>query len=76
MVLLLRGRKNAKNEFIDVYWMEEALMEQNQKYKNFPIKKKLLISHGVIIALSVLIVTALLIGMGVIKNKLDGLYEG
>lgn len=51
-------------------------MEQNQKYRNFPMKKKLLISHGIITALSVLIVVALLIGMGVIKRKLDGLYEG
>lgn len=51
-------------------------MEQNQKYRNFPIKKKLLISHGLIICLSVIIVTALLIGMGIIKGKLDELYEG
>lgn len=51
-------------------------MEQNQKYRNFPMKKKLLISHGIITVLSALIVVALLIGMGVIKSKLDGLYEG
>lgn len=51
-------------------------MEKNEKHKNYSIKTKLLISHGTIIALATIIVTVLLFGMGSIKGKLDGLYEG
>ena len=51
-------------------------MEKNKKYRNYSIKKKLLISHGIIIALATVIITVLLFGMGSIKGKLDGLYEG
>lgn len=51
-------------------------MEKNQKYRNFPIKKKLLISHGTIIVFSVVLCIVLLVGAQRIKSRLDGLYEG
>lgn len=50
-------------------------MDRKQNYKNYPIKKKLLISHGVIVLLSVLITIVLLFGLIRIKGKVDGLYE-
>lgn len=52
------------------------MKQQNQRYINFPIKMKLLISHGIILAFSILITVILLFGMIGIKNKVVGLYEG
>lgn len=50
-------------------------MEQKEKYKNYSIKKKLWISHGIILMVSVVITIALLGGMISIKSKVDDLYE-
>lgn len=51
-------------------------MEKNEKHRNWSIKKKLLISHGAITALSVFVIIILLLGMSSIKGKLDSLYQG
>lgn len=51
-------------------------MEKNVKYRNWSIKKKLLISHGAITLLSVLVVIILLCGMVSIKSKVDLIYGG
>lgn len=51
-------------------------MEKNVKYRNWSIKKKLLISHGAITLLAVLVVIILLCGMVSIKSKVDLIYGG
>ena len=48
----------------------------NQKLKNWPIKKKLLFSHGIIIASTFLLIVVLLISMKFIEGRLVKLYEG
>lgn len=50
-------------------------MKRENKYNNYSIKKKLIISHGMIVGLSVIITIVLLGGMAIIKGKLDDLYE-
>lgn len=50
-------------------------MGVKKNYKNYPIKKKLLISHGIILGLSIIITAVLLWGMVTIKGKVDGIYE-
>lgn len=50
-------------------------MGVKKNYKDYPIKKKLLISHGIILVLSIVITIILLFGMVTIKGKVDGIYE-
>lgn len=47
-----------------------------EKLKNLPIKKKLLMSHGLIILLSIIVVITLIIGNGKMNSYVKGLYEG
>lgn len=51
-------------------------MEKHSKFRNWSVKKKLLISHGAITVLSVLIVIILLCGMVSIKGKVQSIYAG
>lgn len=51
-------------------------MEKNERYRNWSIKKKLLISHGLITALATLVIIILICGMTSIKGKVDSIYEG
>ncbi len=48
----------------------------DEDFKNWPIKKKLLVSHGSIIVLTFVLIVTLLIGMKVIEGNLVRLYEG
>mgnify|MGYP003375112001 FL=1 len=50
-------------------------MKREKNYNDYPLKKKLLISHGIIVLLSMIITIVLLSGMVFIKSKVDGLYE-
>lgn len=50
-------------------------MKREKNYNDYPLKKKLLISHGIIVLLSMIITIVLLSGMVFIKGKVDGLYE-
>ena len=51
-------------------------MEQNEKYKNLSLKKKLLISHGVIIAVAAVIAVLLLVGLSIVKRNVNGIFNG
>ena len=51
-------------------------MEQNEKYKNLSLKKKLLISHGVIIAVAAVIAVLLLVGSSIVKRNVNGIFNG
>lgn len=51
-------------------------MEKNEKYRNWSMKRKLLISHGSIISIAVVILIVLLFGMYSIKSSVDKMYEG
>ena len=44
-------------------------MEQNEKYKNLSLKKKLFISHGFIIAVAAVIAVLLLVGLNIVKGN-------
>lgn len=44
-------------------------MEQNERYKNLSLKKKLFISHGIIIAVAAVIAVLLLVGLNIVKGK-------
>ncbi len=45
-------------------------------FKNWPIKKKLLVSHGSIIVLTFVLIMSLLIGMKSIESDIEALFEG
>lgn len=51
-------------------------MEKNAKYRNWSIKKKLLISHGTITVLAIFVGIILICGMMNIKSKVESIYEG
>lgn len=51
-------------------------MEKNAKFRNWSIKKKLLISHGIITTLAVIVGIILISGMVNIKAKVASLYDG
>ncbi len=48
----------------------------NEKFKNLPVKKKLTYSFGIIILTTFVLIAALLIGMKIIEERLNKLYEG
>lgn len=48
----------------------------NEKFKNWPIKKKLLFSHGIIIASTFVLIVVLLCSMMYMESRLVKLYEG
>ncbi len=48
----------------------------NEKFKNLPVKKKLTYSFGIIILTTFVLIAALLIGMKIIEERLNRLYEG
>lgn len=48
----------------------------DERYKNWPIKKKLLVSHGSIIAMTLILIIGLLIGMKLIESNIVNLFEG
>ena len=48
----------------------------NEKFKNMSIKKKLTLSHGIIILMTFILITVLLVSMKAIESKVDGLFEG
>lgn len=52
------------------------IMEKNERYRNWSIKKKLLISHGTITVLAILVGIILICGMVSIKSKVDSIYSG
>ncbi len=51
-------------------------MEQNERYKNLSLKKKLFISHGVIVATAAVIAVLLLVGLNIVKGNVSGIYNG
>ena len=48
----------------------------DEKLKNWPIKKKLIISFGTIIVTTFILIVALLVGMKVIESKVEGMFSG
>lgn len=48
----------------------------NKQFKNMPIKKKLIISHGSIIVSTFILIVILLVSMKNIEGKLVKMYEG
>lgn len=48
----------------------------NEKFKNWPIKKKLLFSHGIIIVSTFLLIVVLLCSMKYMETRMVKLYEG
>ena len=51
-------------------------MEQNEKYKNLSLKKKLFISHGFILAVAAVIAVLLLEGLNIEKGNVSGIFNG
>ena len=51
-------------------------MEQNERYKNLSLKKKLFISHGIIIAVAAVIAVLLLMGLNIVKGNVSGIFNG
>ena len=51
-------------------------MEQNERYKNLSLKKKLFISHGVIVATAAVIAVLLLVGLNIVKGNVSGIFNG
>lgn len=51
-------------------------MEKNARFRNWSIKKKLLISHGSITVLAALVIIILIGGMVSIKSKVESIYNG
>ena len=51
-------------------------MEQNERYKNLSLKKKLFISHGIIIAVAAVIAVLLLVGLNIVKENVSGIFNG
>ena len=51
-------------------------MEQNERYKNLSLKKKLYISHGIIIAVAAVIAVLLLVGLNIVKGNVSGIFNG
>ena len=51
-------------------------MEQNERYKNLSLKKKLFISHGIIIAVAAVIAVLLLVGLNIVKGNVSGIFNG
>ena len=48
----------------------------NEKFKNWPIKKKLTVSHGSIIVMTFVLIVILLLGLKVIAGSVVALLEG
>ena len=51
-------------------------MEQNERNKNLSLKKKLFISHGIIIATAAVIAVLLLMGLNIVKGNVSGIFNG
>ena len=51
-------------------------MEQNERYKNLSLKKKLFISHDIIIAVATVIAVLLLVGLNIVKGNVSGIFNG
>ena len=51
-------------------------MEQNERYQNLSLKKKLFISHGIIIAVAAVIAVLLLVGLNIVKGNVSGIFNG
>ena len=51
-------------------------MEQNERNKNLSLKKKLFISHGIIIATAAVIAILLLVGLNIVKGNVSGIFNG
>ena len=51
-------------------------MEQNERYKNLSLKKKLFISHGIIIAVAAVIAVLLLVGLNIVNGNVSGIFNG
>ena len=51
-------------------------MEQNERNKNLSLKKKLFISHGIIIATAAVIAVLLLVGLNIVKGNVSGIFNG
>ena len=48
----------------------------SEKFKNWPIKKKLTYSFGLIIVTTFVLIVTLLVGMKIIQGRLSRLYNG
>ncbi len=51
-------------------------MKQNERNKNLSLKKKLFISHGIIIATAAVIAVLLLVGLNIVKGNVSGIFNG
>ncbi len=47
-----------------------------KEYKNLSLKKKLFISHGIIIAVAAVIAVLLLVGLNIVKGNVSGIFNG
>lgn len=48
----------------------------SEKFKNWPMKKKLLVSHGTIIVFTLIVSIILVIGMKIVESRLEQLHTG
>ena len=56
--------------------MEKMEKKGNEKFGDWPIKKKLLFSHGIIIVSTFILIVILLVSMCYIERRMAKLYEG
>ncbi len=56
--------------------MKKGKVSFDEQFKNWPIRKKLLMSHGSIIVLTFVLIVSLLIGLKSVEGNLAQLFEG
>lgn len=47
-----------------------------EKFRNWPIKQKLLMSFGAVIVTTFILIVTLLVGLSVVESKVEGLFNG
>lgn len=47
-----------------------------EKFKNWPVKKKLLVSFGAVIVTTFILIATLLVGIKIVESKVEGLFNG
>lgn len=73
---IFTSRKRSIQNYRCLQLERKNKMEKNEKYRNWSIKKKLLISHGTITILAILVGIILICGMVNIKSKVESIYSG
>lgn len=54
--------------------MKKQTLEE--KFRNWPVKKKLLVSFGAVIVTTFILIATLLVGIKVVESKVEGLFNG